>query len=54
MKDVSVILVSYNTIEMTKKALRHLLASSPDYEMEVFIIDNASRDQSAAILRRDS
>jgi len=53
MKDVSVILVSYNTIEMTKKALSHLLASNTDYEMEVLIIDNASRDQSAAILRRD-
>lgn len=53
MKDVSVILVSYNTIEMTKKALSHLLASKTDYEMEVLIIDNASRDQSAAILRRD-
>lgn len=53
MSDISVILVSYNTLEMTKKALAYLFASIHEYEMEVFIIDNNSKDHSADILRRD-
>lgn len=51
--DISVILVSYNTIEMTKKALSDLFASVGNLKMEVFIIDNASVDNSAEILRRE-
>ena len=51
--DISVILVSYNTIEMTKKALNDLFASVGNLELEVFIVDNASRDNSVEVLRRD-
>ncbi len=50
--DISVIFVSYNTIEMTKVALSHLYASIHSYEMEVFIVDNDSKDHSATILRK--
>jgi GT2 family glycosyltransferase len=53
MSDISVILVSYNTIEMTKIALSHLLASSQNIDMEVIIVDNDSKDHSADILRRE-
>ncbi|MDO9393295.1 MAG: glycosyltransferase family 2 protein [Methylotenera sp.] len=51
--DISVIIVSFNTIEMTKKALDCLFVSVGNFKMEVFVIDNASRDQSAEVLRRD-
>jgi N-acetylglucosaminyl-diphospho-decaprenol L-rhamnosyltransferase len=51
--DISVILVSYNTMELTKKALSLLLSSSHDLEMEVFIIDNASKDNSVEMLHKD-
>jgi len=51
--DISVILVSYNTIEMTKKALNDLFASVGDIELEVLIVDNASRDNSVEVLRRE-
>lgn len=51
--DISVILVSYNTIDMTKKALNDLFASVGDLELEVFMIDNASRDNSVEVLRRE-
>ncbi len=51
--DISVILVSYNTVEMTKVALSHLYSSLHDLEMEVIIVDNASRDQSAKVLRNE-
>lgn len=53
MPDISVILVSYNTIEMTKTALSHLFSSSHHLEMEVIVIDNASKDNSAEILRQE-
>jgi hypothetical protein len=51
--DISVILVSYNTLEMTKMALGHLVASSQDIEMEVIIVDNDSKDSSACVLRHE-
>lgn len=51
--DISVILVSYNTIEMTRKALSHLFTSTGDFEFEIFIIDNASKDNSADIIRKE-
>jgi N-acetylglucosaminyl-diphospho-decaprenol L-rhamnosyltransferase len=53
MLDVSVIMVSYNTVDMTRKALDHLLASTPDVKMDVLIVDNNSKDHSAEILRRE-
>jgi N-acetylglucosaminyl-diphospho-decaprenol L-rhamnosyltransferase len=51
--DISVIFVSYNTIEMTKIALSHLFASSHDFQLEVFVVDNHSKDHSASILRHE-
>jgi hypothetical protein len=38
---------------MTKKALNDLFASVGHFKMEVFMIDNASKDGSAEILRRE-
>lgn len=49
--DLSVILVSYNTAEVTKISLHHLFASKHNLQMEVFIIDNASRDNSVEVIR---
>jgi GT2 family glycosyltransferase len=53
MPDISVILVSYNTVQMTKKALSHLFSSVHNFEMEVIIVDNDSKDHSADVLRHD-
>ncbi len=49
--DISVILVSYNTMDVTRKALSHLFASSHDLAMEVIVIDNASADDSVKMIR---
>jgi GT2 family glycosyltransferase len=38
---------------MTKKALSHLFASSHNFEMEVIVIDNDSKDHSADVLRHE-
>lgn len=51
MLDVSVIIVSFNTIKVTKTALSHLYASQHNYDLKVIVIDNASNDHSADILR---
>jgi N-acetylglucosaminyl-diphospho-decaprenol L-rhamnosyltransferase len=51
--DISVIFVSYNTIEMTKIALSHLFTSAHNYQLEVFVVDNDSKDHSASILRNE-
>lgn len=51
--DISVIMVSYNTIEMTKKALDDLFSSTGDFSMEVFMIDNASKDNSGEMIQRE-
>lgn len=53
MLDISVILVSYNTIEMTKTALNRLTASEHNLNLEVIVIDNDSKDGSANILRNE-
>lgn len=50
MSDIAVVLVSYNTRELTKKALQCLFSSSQALEMEVLIIDNASNDHSAEMI----
>lgn len=48
--DVSVIVVSYNTREMTLAALRSLAAETVATSIEVIVIDNASHDGSAAAI----
>jgi N-acetylglucosaminyl-diphospho-decaprenol L-rhamnosyltransferase len=53
MSDILAILVSFNTKELTRKALNLLLSSMHDLEMEVLVIDNASRDDSVQMLRTE-
>ncbi|HQN65164.1 MAG TPA: glycosyltransferase family 2 protein [Methylophilus sp.] len=48
---ISVILVSYNTAQMSIDALHHLYASKGNFELEVIVIDNASRDNSVDLIR---
>lgn len=46
--EVTVIIVSYNTRELTLAAVRTLLENSPGLAMRVVVFDNASHDGSAA------
>lgn len=48
---VSAVVVSYNTREMTLDCLRSLYADLGDLPAEVFVVDNASSDGSAAAVR---
>src|SRR5216684_4319228 len=49
--DVSVIVVSYNTREMTAEAIRSLLEQCSGLSIEVLVVDNASSDGSAGMIR---
>jgi len=45
--DVSVLMVSYNTADMTVAAIRSLYETAADVNLELLVYDNASRDGSA-------
>lgn len=51
--DLSVILVSYNTAGMLPECVAALRKSLERLTHEILIVDNASRDGSAALIRRD-
>lgn len=49
--DLSIIIVSWNVKEKLKDNLRALLASQGNFKFEVFVVDNNSEDDSAAMVR---
>lgn len=49
--DCSTIIVSYNTFDLTREAVRSALEAAPELEHEVIIVDNASPDESGRRLR---
>jgi len=51
--DVSVILVSYNTEHLLPKAISNLNAAAEGLTLQTIIIDNASRDDSVSLIKRD-
>ncbi|MDO8961237.1 MAG: glycosyltransferase family 2 protein [Methylophilus sp.] len=52
MLDVSIIFVSYNTAEMTQKAIELVNNSQHKLSTEIFVVDNASRDDSAELVAK--
>lgn len=48
---ITVIVVSYNTREMLRKCLESLFEHGGRHELEVFVVENASRDDSASMVR---
>ena len=51
--DVSVVIVNYNTSHLLPEMFGALAKSRADLKLQVIVIDNASRDDSVAVLRRD-
>ena len=49
--DVSIIIVSYNTREMTVECIRSVLEQTSAIRYEVIVVDNASMDVSAEAIR---
>jgi GT2 family glycosyltransferase len=52
--DVSVIVVNYNTAHLLKDMMASLRKAQGAAKTEVIIVDNASRDDSVALMRRDA
>jgi GT2 family glycosyltransferase len=51
--DVSIIIVSWNTCDVLRGCLRSILEETRDVSFEIIVIDNASRDDSAAMVRNE-
>ena len=48
--DVSVVIPSYNTRDLMEQALRTVMEAAVDLEVEIVVVDNASRDGSAEMV----
>ena len=51
-KQVSIIIVSYNTKELTKKAIQSVIDKTEGIEYEIIVVDNDSRDGSVEELKK--
>jgi len=51
--DLSVIIVSWNVKEKLRDNLKALFDSEGDFNLEVFVVDNASNDGSAALVKSE-
>jgi GT2 family glycosyltransferase len=51
MEDLSIIIVSYNTKELTQKCIESILVDGENKGVEVVVVDNKSTDGSVKILR---
>ncbi|MGQ9921891.1 MAG: glycosyltransferase family 2 protein [Desulfobacca sp.] len=49
---ISVIIVSYNTSQLLHACLTSLVEANSSHEVEIFVVDNDSRDDSVAMVRR--
>lgn len=49
--DVSILVVSYNTADLTVRCLESAIAESAGVSTEIIVVDNASTDGSAAVIR---
>jgi GT2 family glycosyltransferase len=48
--DISVIILTRNTFQQTRDAVQSVLSSSDKLEKEIFVVDNASMDETPALL----
>ena len=54
MTDLSIIVVSYNTRELLRNCLQSIYNQpNPRYQFEVLVVDNASSDGSAEMVKTD-
>ncbi len=51
MPDLSIIIVNYNTREPLRRCLESIRAQRGDLDMEIIVVDNASQDGSAEMVR---
>ncbi len=52
MPDVSIVIVNYNTREPLRRCLQSIQTEAGDLNIEVIVVDNGSKDDSAAMVRQ--
>ncbi len=50
---LSIIILNYNTYELTRQTLNSILNSKMDYNIEIILVDNCSTDRSIYKLERE-
>ncbi len=53
MLDLGIVIVNWNTRDLLRRCLQTVIASEGDFSCRVVAVDNASDDESAAMVRRD-
>ncbi len=53
MPDLSIVIVNYNTREPLRRCLASIEAQRGDLSVETIVVDNASKDESAAMVRQN-
>lgn len=51
--DVSIILVSYNTEELTKECIKSIYDKTEDVNFNIIVVDNASKDNSCRMIKEN-
>ncbi len=51
--DLSIIIVNYNTLELTKQTLNSIYRTQHPFDYEIFVVDNHSQDDSVQMIKRD-
>ncbi|MDR0660903.1 MAG: glycosyltransferase family 2 protein [Prevotellaceae bacterium] len=51
--DVSIIIVSYNTCQLTRECIRSVYERTTDISFELIVVDNASADNSAEAIKKE-
>ena len=50
--DLSIVIVSYNTKNMTKECLASVFTNSQDLRLQVIVVDNDSEDGSCVMIKK--
>lgn len=50
--DVSIIIVNYNTLDLTRKCIESVINQSKDFSYEIILVDNASSDGSKSFFEK--
>ncbi len=53
MPDVSIVIVNYNTREPLRRCLESIRSQRGSLDIQVIVVDNASKDESAAMIQQD-
>ncbi len=51
--DLGIVIVNWNTRDLLRDCLRSLAASDPSVRLQIIVVDNASSDDSAAMVRAE-